>query len=326
MSEPCDVLLAGTMGTIGATVRESLLAHGLRTETVEFPQNVFNDEPGYRRAVLSAVDALRPKIILPIGNPLALSRMKGLLPEDTVAGVEDEPVLRLLDSKVSFSRLAAELGIRQPRIFNLDEVSFPDDAAGGKLTRTPEGAVLSGVSNQLVFKRDISFGGQGVHLPRTMSSLLNLIEHQRVGEPYLIEEFIDGYDFSADAVRDLEGRIALGFYRVLCAKGQGPSENRVTVCTGDPEFGDAVSYMDSAVRLILGHTDYHGVCGFDFRVSLNGIPYILECNPRFTGGIATQISSGFDIPYLAYLSLSQNIVSPIPRTFPLTASLPSGVK
>ncbi len=43
--------------------------------------------------------------------------------------------------------------------------------------------------------------------------------------------------------------------------------------------------------------DYEGVCGMDFRRDSQGNWYFLECNPRFTGGIDTQIAAGFDIPY-----------------------------
>ena len=47
--------------------------------------------------------------------------------------------------------------------------------------------------------------------------------------------------------------------------------------------------------------DYQGVCGIDFRYdSTNNIVAYIETNARFTGGIATTIHSGFDIPWIIY--------------------------
>ena len=47
--------------------------------------------------------------------------------------------------------------------------------------------------------------------------------------------------------------------------------------------------------------DYQGVCGIDFRYdSTNNTVAYIETNARFTGGIATTIHSGFDIPWIIY--------------------------
>lgn len=47
--------------------------------------------------------------------------------------------------------------------------------------------------------------------------------------------------------------------------------------------------------------DFHGVCGLDFRYDpeTNKVAYI-ETNVRFTGGIATPVAAGFDIPWVIY--------------------------
>lgn len=219
------VLLFGTMGDIARVAEAALAIEHIKAVHVDFPQNLFRDEPGYRRELNRAIEKYNPDVIIPIGHPLALSRMKEELSQRGIrAVVEKEPLIRLLDSKVAFSTLVAELGITQPEIYaSADDV--PADC-------------------KVVFKRDVSFGGHGVHLPKSREALYNLIDHQSPGEPYLIEEFIDGEDYSVDAFR----------------------------------------------------------CGFDFKVDSNGHAYILEANPRFTAGLATQIERGFNIPYLALSS------------------------
>ena len=262
-----DVLLIGTMGSIGADVKDALENEGLSAVIVDFPQNVYRDEFGYRHALVRGIEEHSPSMVMPIGNSIALARLKSSIPEGVMVPVDSEGKIRSLDSKVSASRLATALGIRQP-------VIYPSPQAAG--------------DNQLIFKRDISFGGHGVHMPRTKDSLIRLIEHQPAGETFLIEDWIDGEDYSVDCLR-WDGYFRAGSYRVLANRGKGPSLQR-EVCSF-PE-------IEESARTILDHLDYHGVCGMDFRLGKDGKAYFLECNPRFTGGVSSQVASGFNIPYL----------------------------
>ena len=263
------------MGSISGTVRASLESHGLRIKSADFDQKVFRDEPGYRRELMKLIGRFSPAAVFPIGHPLALSRFKHLLPEGMAAAVESEEKIEILDRKVPFSCLMSEIGIRQPFIYSSIE------EAQGK---------------DVIFKRDISFGGHGVHRPKNMESLRNLIAHQPQGEPYLIEEYIDGEDYSVDAVR-FEGFFQAATYKTVAAiGGNGPSTMREPASF--PE-------LESIAQTIMDRVDWHGACGFDFKVDVDGLPYILECNPRFTGGIGTQISSGFDIPFLIWEHISE---------------------
>ncbi|MCM1198625.1 MAG: ATP-grasp domain-containing protein [Bacteroidales bacterium] len=296
------------MGMIGPAVKDSLSAHGLDVSLVEFEQNVFRDEPGYRRSLTHAIAACRPSVVLPIGHTLAMARYSELLRTETALGkalnakkvddnlerllrkvmfvVADERHIRLLDSKVQCCSIARSIGIRQPAVFREDELR--DSCDGGFLIGGEQSERI-----KVIFKRDISFGGHGVHRPMDMTALGNLVRHQSPGEPYLIEEYVDGEDCSLDVVR-LPGCFYAGGYRSVCQRGNCPSESRVIIPPSDP----ILQKMIEAAYALLGHIGYFGVCGFDFRVDWNGEVYLLECNPRFTGGIATQIASGFDIPWL----------------------------
>lgn len=266
MADVCDVLLFGTMGLTGPVVRDAIAGRGLDVRLAGFPQNTFRDEPGYRRELLKSVASCRPRMILPIGCQLALARLKGSLPPDIVIPVDTAEKIAMLDSKVECSRLAAELGIRQPRMFTgADDVSdYP-----------------------VIFKREKSFGGSGVYRPKSREALQSLMEHEP-GNRYLIEELIDGDDYSVDAFR-WDGIFQAGCYKSLSNRGQGPATARQSVSF--PELCQISS-------TILDHIDYHGVCGMDFRVDKAGGIFFLECNPRFTGGIATQLEAGLDIPAL----------------------------
>ncbi|MCQ2072136.1 MAG: ATP-grasp domain-containing protein [Bacteroidaceae bacterium] len=260
----CDILLFGTMGDIGPTVERSLTAHSYSVRLVDFAQNTLRDEPGYRRELGKAIAACNPRIIIPIGNQTAMARLKPSLTQ--IVPVSDAATVELLDSKVRCSALAGGLGIRQPRLF----------ASALEVDRFP-----------VIFKRDRSFGGSGVLRPRSREALQRLVEHEPQN-PYLIEELIEGTDYSVDAVR-CGDFFQAACYRSLSNRGQGPSTMREPAVRED---------LCRTARKILDHVGYQGVCGLDFRVSDDGTAYFLECNPRFTGGIETQIAAGFDIPYL----------------------------
>lgn len=252
------------MGDIAPVAAAALEQDGFEAAAVPFEQNLYRDESGYRRELLKAVDALRPDVILPVGNTVAISRIKA-----SVAGlppiiVDTPEKVELLDGKISASQLASQLGIPQPRIFG----SYDD------ITRYP-----------VIFKRDRSFAGSGVYKPSSREALEKISEHFE-GKPRLVEEYVEGSDWSVDAVR-LEGFFRCGCYRTLESKGQGPSKAREAA--EFPLLGRFAQQMLDAI-------DYHGVCGFDFRVTADGNPYFLECNPRLTGGLSTQIEAGFDIP------------------------------
>lgn len=352
-SHETDILVFGTMGNVGPQVQELLASHGLRTAAVPFMQNVFRDEPGYRRTLVRAIADYRPGIVFPIGHPLAMSRFKGLLDQGVPLGtvlncrkvdnlwkeavanvrieVEKEETVSLLDSKVRCNALARELGIMRPAVYDT-----PEDVPAGM---------------KVVFKRDVSFGGHGVHLPKDVGALERLIAHQSPGEPFLIEEFIAGVDYSLDAVR-WGGKMVSGGYRCLptessfsaadiygaacptakkiwsvdghtrlpakgfepadghayhSANGFGPAGYREVLHDGDP----VLEKMRACARTILEHLDYQGVCGFDFRADTSGNVRLLECNPRFTGGVAAQAAAGFDIPWTLYRMLQENSIIPV---------------
>lgn len=259
------------MGDIGRQALEGLLASGYDAVLVDFPQNVFRDEAGYRRELRKALRACGASAVAPVGNALALSRMREeLRAEGVTALVEREELVSLLDSKVRFSALASGLGIPQPRLF--------------------ASAAEADFSKVIVFKRDVSFGGHGVHLPRNAASLDNLIAHQRAGEPYLIEEYVEGEDWSVDVVGSPVSGYAASSYRCLEGSGtSGPSRRRELA---------ANPLLEGYSRRVLESLGYCGVCGFDFRVAPDGRAYVLEANPRFTGGLGDQISAGFNIPAL----------------------------
>lgn len=276
-----DVLLFGSMGDIAPVAMHNLESHGLHVAHVPFTQNVLHDEAGYRRELVRSVRLHHPQMVLPVGCQVAPARFKdklGRLFPDVVLCVESPEKVTTLDSKVQCYRWAESIGIRQPRVF-----ASPEDIPAGV---------------KPVFKRDISFGGHGVHFPLDREALGHLISHQRVGEPFLIQEYIEGDEYSVDAIRFGGLTRASSYKRISSNTLNGPADKKVV--THNP-------LIEGIAAEMLDRLDYNGLCGFDFIISRTGQAYLLECNPRFTGGLRAQINSGFELPFMLYEAYGRHL-------------------
>lgn len=282
----CDVLLCEAGGRVGYQVLRSLARHGLRVGVCDSSDRGMSfrsryavrkavspspvrDPDGYARFVASEAASSGAVAVLPIFYPEVLSERRKMLPEGVLLPVETPEKLRMLDDKLSACSLAASLGIRQPRMY----------ADPAEVDRWPA-----------VFKRTSGLGGSGVYFPKDAAALSNLVSKSRRGG-YLIMDFIDGSDVCVDAVRWGSFYQAWA-YRVLEPRTKGMSVLRESVEA--PE-------LISSLKSILDEIDYNGLCGCDFRVDdVTGESYFLECNPRFSGGLGSQIASGFDQPYVLW--------------------------
>ena len=273
MKSACDILIFGSMGDIAPLVAECLRGHGLKVDEMPFPQETLRDEAGYRRELRKKLEGCAPRVIMPVGCQIAAARCRDIIPSGTILAAEDAGKIELLDSKTSCSRLAAGLGIPQPRIYsNADEVEhYP-----------------------VIFKKDGSFGGRGVRKPACREALDNIIAHEST--PYLIEEYVEGEDYSIDVLR-CDGSMRYGCYRSLASTGLGPSSSRQMLDNDDPLSQEMVLHAEA----ILNEIGYQGICGMDFRLDARtGRLLFLEANPRFTGGLASQIDAGFELPFMLW--------------------------
>lgn len=272
---PVDILIAdGATTRIGKAVADALRRRGLRCEAID-DSPVARDDPGYLRLLEATLQETQPKVLMPIFRGELIAGHGSMVPPTTVLTCGDASAMHLLDGKVSASALCAELGIPQPRLYTDSEA---------------EGIA----SWPVVFKRSTGLGGDSVYFPKDGKALANLIR-SCAGKPHLVMDYVDGYDVSVDAIR-WDGYFQAAAYRTMVPKRKGTSLVRIGV--------DAPELISHA-RTILDATGYRGVCGIDFRVDgKTGKAYFLECNPRFSGGLKSSLTAGFDIPGILW-QLSQ---------------------
>lgn len=269
------VLLFGTMGDISDVACGALKGHGFDCIHIDFPQNTLRDEPGYKRLLFKEIARHMPDFAVPVGCNVAMSRLLPQLRQsfpEVIFAVESPDKVEVLDSKTRLYDFAMELGFCLPQRYNA-----PCDVPCGR---------------RVIFKKDVSFGGQGVRVPSSAQALANLVAHNQ-DSPYLIEEYIEGEEYSVDVLRDACSCRA-STYRRLSSRGTGPASSRERV---------VMPQLEAIAIRMMEALDVHGVCGFDFIV---GAPaesdaytparaYLLEANPRLTGGLAFQLEAGFPI-------------------------------
>lgn len=276
-----DVLLTTAGNPVGHQVLRSLTSHGLKVAVSDSSQEalaryckgaaasvVLPDAQKHTSAfadeLCAAAADLNAAVIFPIFHPEAVSRATQMLPQGTLVPIDSLEKLQILDNKCTCSRLATDLGIPQPRIY-----SDPDEIG----------------EYPVVFKRPGGLGGSAVYFPGSRASLDKLVATQK---QHLIMEFVPGYDVCVDAVR-WDCYFRAGAYKVILPRRKGFSVLRESVLM--PEITEYA-------RTLLEAIDFRGACGMDFRVDeRSGKALFLECNPRFSGGISTQIAAGFDLPW-----------------------------
>lgn len=168
--------------------------------------------------------------------------------------------LRRAHNKAEFHADASSFSIPTPRTEVLT------DAAGV--------AALRGQSGNLVFKPAWSrFAIDTLICPKPEA--LDRVK-PTADAPWLAQEYLPGPETCSFAVAHSGKLSTLVSYRPLHRAGQGASVYFERV-----EDASVHRSVDSYIR----RTGWTGQISFDFKTSADGVPHVLECNPRATSGI-----------------------------------------
>lgn len=153
----------------------------------------------------------------------------------------------------------------------------------------------------LIVKARLGFGSAGVHFCRDLGELrmwhahvtkelLGSVVQQFHRLPLdamvLIQEALAGQEYCIGVVNDLEGRHAAHFACQVHTMRAGESDTATTV--------ECAVFGDLPVRLSQ-LTQHRGIWGIDVIVR-DGVPHIIDINPRFTGDYPFQHLAGANIP------------------------------
>lgn len=303
----CDVLVTYCWNRVGYNILRSLSAKQLKVWVADTShRNIcsmskyssgsfsypdpFTNEIGFINCLLEWINKLRPQVLLPTHDEaLIIARHRNEFPSWLTIPIADYDLLTELSNKKKATALAQKIGIPTPEVYKSpDDAFFP-----------------------CVFKTAVGNSAKTVFYPSNKEELGRLIERFS-REEFLIEEKCEGIDYSVDCIRYGNYCIASTYKSVLTkTKGGGTSTQRMVI--GFPE-------LEKFARQLLEETNYNGVCGIDFKYNeQTGRMAFIEVNARYTGGLATTIAAGFDIPYIHYSLSTQN-------TYPVPVKIQIGTK
>lgn len=283
-SNKCDVLV--TCGRFSYNIVRSLARKGLRVcvadsmvSAVKYSKYVSGfytcpvyqeQEEAYLERLLELVRELHPKVLLPVFDFKLISRNRDLFSDACIVAVEDYEKIELLDDKIALTDFAGSLAVPTPGKIDpsRDAHDFP-----------------------VVAKLPFGRSGNGVFFLKDRDELLSFT-NKYGEEEYFITEYVYGTDYSVDCVR-MNGGFHYSVYRSTEDSNFSKKPLIGREIVDDTRLGEYAGK-------ILDALDYNGICGFDFRVDRSGNAYLLEANPRFTGGLGAEIAAGFDLPYILY--------------------------
>lgn len=295
MENNCDIILTYCWNRVGYTILRTLSEKGLKvwaadtskrnicsmskfcTGSFTYP-DPFTEEEAFVRVLKEKVAELKPRVLMPTHDEsVVIMRHREEFPKELIIPYESEEKLLNLANKAWATRKAEKAGCPIPKVYkSVDEVeSYP-----------------------VVFKTVIGNSAKGVYFPKSKEELLALMQetHGNVfsnDSEMLLQEWIGGTDYSVDCVR-WDGFWKSSVYHALVTKTDGGGTTTQREIVAAPE-------LEKYAKRLLDAVDFHGVCGLDFRYDPEtGKAAFIEVNARFTGGLATPVAAGFNIPWAVY--------------------------
>lgn len=137
----------------------------------------------------------------------------------------------------------------------------------------------------------------------TLSEMINILEEPAVFPELLVMEYLPGAEYSVDLLAD-QGRVL-----IACCRKSLRMENSIML---EAEIVENPSALALCTK-VCEELKLDGNIGFDLRERSDGMPIIMECNPRITAGIPFFSMAGVNLPYLCVKKL---LGEEIPKTTP----------
>lgn len=289
----CDVIITYSWNRVGYNILRSLSQKKLKVvigdtskrnictyskflfDSFVYPDPFLNEQK-FINCLKEQIEYYNPRVLMPTHDEgIIIAKYRDSFPKELIIGVDDYSNLCLLSNKKKATNLANEVGVPVPKCFESTEEikNFP-----------------------VIVKTEIGNSSKTVFIVNTKTEIESTLCKLK-GTHYLIQEFVGGIDYSVDCIR-INGFFKAVTYKSILTKTKGGGTTTQRQIVSHPE-------LEKYSQKILDHSDYSGVCGIDFRVdSMKDRVAFIEVNTRFTGGIATPILAGFDIPFIYYSLLT----------------------
>ena len=294
-----SVLVTGAGGPAGVAVIRSLLAR----EGVE----VFAADMDGWASGLYLVPAERRRLVQPGASPEFVDGVIALCAADGIdvlfSTVDVElPVLAARRSELGATALAAPT--LETLEVCLDKFLLAQRCASALRVPTTRLLDEAGVAEEwsfpVIVKPRRGAGSRGVRLVASRDALVAL----GYDDALIIQEHLPGDEFSVDVFADAAGEVVAAVPRTRTRVDSGVS------IAGRTVRDELLESTAADVARAIGLT---GVANVQLRYDVNGVPALLEVNPRFPGAMPLTIAAGVDMPSLA-LDLALGL--PVPTRVP----------
>ena len=278
------VLVTGAGGPAGVAVIRSLL----QRDDVE----VFAGDMDGWASGLYLVPAERRRILSPGKSPGFVDELIAMCADDSIdvlfstVDVELPPLAR---RRAEISAALAAPGLDTLETC-LDKFALAVRCA--PLLRTPITHLVGPASSAaewdfpIIVKPRSGAGSRGVRLVHSRADLEALGDD----ESLIAQELLPGDEYSVDVIAAADGHVVAAVPRTRTRVDSGVSIAGLTV--RDAELEATATAVAEAIGLT-------GVANVQLRRDTNGVPALLEVNPRFPGAMPLTIAAGVDMPSLA---------------------------
>lgn len=256
----------------------------------------YTDEQGFIRSLLNYLKAKSFDVVLVVGDRTTdlLSKYREEIERFAKLPLVDFEKYQLCRNKSLTMKWAAQLGIPAPKTW------FPEEEGIEEIAQK--------VEYPIVLKPNTSDGARGISYPRSPEELITeYSERVREYGGCHIQEYIPqtGMQYKAELLLDQQGEVTawcvynkLRYYPLT----GGSSTLNSTVNRKD--------ILDFAARFLKG-IGWFGMGDCDFiEDPRDGIPKLMEVNPRFTRSIKIAVMAGVDFPkMLMDIALNEKVVS-----------------
>lgn len=193
--------------------------------------------------------------------------------------------LQFARSKDNVLKTAAQQGIPIPKTWFINSISDLE-------------TLKNSFTYPVVIKPTMSSGALGIAYPQNPAELIKhyLSVHKRFPYP-MIQEYIprEGPGYGASFLIDEQGRVKASFVHKRLR--EYPVTGGASTLRESARHDDI---RDMALAL-LKSLDWFGVAMVEFKIDpRDGIPKLMEINPRFWGSLHLSIEAGVNFPYLLY--------------------------
>ena len=292
------VLVTGAGGPAGVAVIRSLL----KRDGVE----VFAGDMDGWASGLYLVPPERRRIISPGKSESFVDELIGLCADDAI-----DVLFSTVDVELPpLARRRTELGavLAAPSLDTLETCldKFALAVRCAPLLRTPTthlvgpAAAAEDWTFPIIVKPRSGAGSRGVRLVHSRADL-DALGHD---ETLIAQENLPGDEYSVDVIANADGTVIAAVPRTRTRVDSGVSIAGLTV------RDEGLEATATAVAEAIGLT---GVANVQLRRDVNGVPALLEVNPRFPGAMPLTIAAGVDMPSLALdLALGLDLPASIP--------------